>query len=161
MPSWDKSMGFMEISKLGWPLIRTIICTFIRGFQIINYISENSGGTHHDFLSLNTKVNNAFGGGTAYLTAIVTTFTTPLQSSVHGNPDFEPEQPVHNKPALFGFWKLHFISWSLYFGACSLSVMIAVMLPFSSLKKPNLSNSNNCHNCFHVLIRRYTRSIWK
>ena len=67
-------MGFMEISKLS--KIRTIICTFIREFQIINYISENSGRTHHDFLSLNTKVNNTFGGRTAYLTAIVTTFST-------------------------------------------------------------------------------------
>ena len=63
-------------TKLGWPFIRTIIYTFIRRFQIINYIYESSGRTHHDFLSLNTKVNNAFGGRTAYLTAISTTFTT-------------------------------------------------------------------------------------
>ena len=46
------------------------------GFQIINCIYENSGRTHHDFLRLNTKVDNAFLRRTAYLTAIVTTFTT-------------------------------------------------------------------------------------
>ena len=83
---------------------------------------------------------------------------SPPHLVVHGNPNFEHEQPVHIKPALFGFSQLHFISWSMYFSACSLSVMIAVMLLFLSLKKPNFSNSNNCRKCFHMLIWRYTRA---
>ena len=75
-------------TKLGWPSIRTIIYTFIRGLQIMNCIYENSGRTHHDFLSLNTKVNNAFGGRTAYLTAIVTTFTTTFAKFSTWQPRF-------------------------------------------------------------------------
>ena len=54
----------------------------------MNCIYENSGRTHHDFLSLNTKVNNAFGGRTAYLTAIVTTFTTTFAKFSTWQPRF-------------------------------------------------------------------------
>ena len=68
-------------TKLEWHLIRTIIYIFVRGFQIINYIYENSRRTHHDFLSLNTKAKKEFGGRAAYLTAMVNTFTTTFGST--------------------------------------------------------------------------------
>ena len=53
----------------------------MRGFDFINYIYDNSRRTHHDFLSLNTKVNKEFSGRAAYLTAIVNTFTTTFGST--------------------------------------------------------------------------------
>ena len=57
----------------------------------MNCIYENSGRTHHDFLSLNTKVNNAFGRRTAYLTSIVTTFTTTFAKFSTWTPRFRAQ----------------------------------------------------------------------